>query len=273
MTMSFLLHESPSDFEMSQFAEPDGPSIAAGRRSAKRNALTIVERQLRVPTVENILSRGRLFDLLDRSRRNFAATLISGRASTGKTTLAADYAATHDNVFWYSVSSADASWEVFANYFFACLRGSSARLPAKLVSITDEDANERVAAEFLRRGLERRQHGKEGSSVLIVLDDIHHLFDSSWFEGFFQQLILSLTPDVHLLMTCRSKPPAPLWRLRSKQMLNVVDESLLDFSPEEVREFCRIRGLPRERASTLVSQIGGRIGRLAERIVVEDGTV
>jgi hypothetical protein len=56
-------------------------------------------------------------------------------------------------------------------------------------------------------------------------------------------------------------------------MLNVVDETLLDFSPEEVREFCRLRGLPRERASTLVSQIGGRIGRLAERIVVEDGTV
>src|SRR4051794_2998240 len=116
MTMSFLLHESPSDIEMTGFTGTVG---AAEARSVgtRRTAPTIIDEQLRVPEIGHILSRGRLVDLLDRSTGQFAATLISGRAGTGKTTLAADYARSRANVFWYSVGSADTSWEVFSNYF------------------------------------------------------------------------------------------------------------------------------------------------------------
>ena len=263
--MSFLLHDSPGDIEMTGFTESVGIAEARGV-AARQTAPTIIDEQLRVPEVGHILSRGRLVDLLDRSTGQFAATLISGRAGTGKTTLAADYARLRENVLWYSVGSADTSWEVFSNYFFAGLCGRSARRPARLISIADERVDDTVAAEFLKRCLGRVAARSKGLPVLFVLDDIHHIFDAVWFNGFFQQLILSLTPGVHLLMTCRSNPPAPLWRLRSKQMLNVIDERMLDFGPGEVRELCSQRGVPEASADLISMRSTGRIARIVERI-------
>ena len=65
---------------------------------------------------------------------------------------------------------------------------------------------------------------------LLVLDNVHHLFDAGWFPEFFRQMIISLGPETRLLMLCRSRPSAPLWRLRSKQMLNVIDETIINLT-------------------------------------------
>lgn len=263
--MSFLLHESPSDLEMSGFSD-SVPTADAASVPSRGAGLTILDEQLRVPEIGEVVSRERLIDLLDRSTGRFAATLISGRAGTGKTTLAADYARSRENVSWYSVASADKSWEVFSNYFFAGLCGRSARRPAKLISLTDENVDDAVAAEFVKRCIVRVAASRKNQPALVVLDDIHHIFDAVWFNGFFQQLILSMTTGVHLLMTCRSNPPAPLWRLRSKQMLQVIDERMLEFGPGEVRELCALRGAPVESSDIRSDRSAGRIATLVERI-------
>ena len=44
-------------------------------------------------------------------------------------------------------------------------------------------------------------------------------------------------------MLSRSKPPTPIWRMRSKQVLNVIDEKLLAFSAAEANEFFTHRGV------------------------------
>lgn len=224
---------------------------------------TIIDGQLLVPELGTIVSRQRLIDLLAKSGARFGATLISGRAGTGKTTLAADFASTKRTLAWYTVESADSSWEVFSSYFFSSVCGRSARRPKTLVSWRDESVNEVIAAEFLRYcfGKSRRT-----SPELIVLDDIHHLFDSVWFPAFFNQLVLSLVPGVALLMTCRSNPPAPLWRMRSKQMLSVIDESALDFSEPEVRELCKLKMIPQQRGAEALRRSGGRIQKLIESL-------
>jgi ATP/maltotriose-dependent transcriptional regulator MalT len=69
---------------------------------------------------------------------------------------------------------------------------------------------------------------------LVVLDGIHHLFDVAWFPGFFNVLKPSISESADLLMMCRSNPPNPLWRLRSKQQLDVIDEKTLAFDEDEI---------------------------------------
>jgi ATP/maltotriose-dependent transcriptional regulator MalT len=78
---------------------------------------------------------------------------------------------------------------------------------------------------------------------LIVLDDAHYLFDADWFGGFFSSLLYSLSPASHLLILSRGTPSLPLWRLRSKQVLGVVDEKLLAFDIEETQRLFEKFGL------------------------------
>ena len=104
------------------------------------------------------------------------------------------------------------------------------------------------------------------SPLLIVLDNVQHLFDAKWFNDFFSLIVQSLVPDIHLLMLCRSKPPLPLWRLRSKQRLSVVDEKLLAFSPDEAERLYQVNGIPREIAWKAHRDSFGRAAKLAQLI-------
>ena len=96
----------------------------------------------------------------------------------------------------------------------------------------------------------------------MVLDDIHHIFDCEWFTDFFNTLLYSLTPDTHLLMLSRSQPPLPLWRLRSKQVLGVVDEKLLALTRQETEELLADYGLSKEETEKFYKESFGRISKL-----------
>jgi ATP/maltotriose-dependent transcriptional regulator MalT len=100
----------------------------------------------------------------------------------------------------------------------------------------------------------------------MVIDNVHHLFDAPWFCDFFSLMLHSVTPGSHVLMLCRSRPPAPLWRLRSKQVLNVVDEKLLAFTLPETEEFCRSRGVPISAAPRAHVESFGRASRLIQTL-------
>jgi len=53
-------------------------------------------------------------------------------------------------------------------------------------------------------------------------------------------------------------PPTPLWRLRSKQMLRVVDESELAFTLDETVALFKTYGLPEETARVAWTQTQGK---------------
>jgi ATP/maltotriose-dependent transcriptional regulator MalT len=101
---------------------------------------------------------------------------------------------------------------------------------------------------------------------LIVIDGVHNVFDADWFSEFFTTLLYSLTPDVHLILLSRSNPPLPLWRLRSKQVLGVIDEKLLAFTLLETQELFEKFSLPEEKTFQAFGKTFGRISRLKEFI-------
>lgn len=258
--MMFSSHgsiESDGTFDRSDFGCI--PTHVPSRTST--DDIYILRDKLHIPEDASHIERPRLTSLLMKSVNQFPVTLISGRAGTGKTALAANFAGSFKKVCWYSIESTDTSWRVFSRYF-------SASLPGKPVSSPAEDLNENslgrpAIAEFLVTNL-TRLHGRSGQGSLFILDDVHHIFDALWFDDFLNLLVYSLPAETHLLLLCRSKPPNPLWRLRSKQMLNMIDEKVIAFNLGETEALFDSIRFPRSRAKEAHGRSYGRISKLLQ---------
>ncbi|MGH9872004.1 MAG: AAA family ATPase [Pyrinomonadaceae bacterium] len=218
-----------------------------------------ISRPLLAPVV-----RTRLRTMLGRSLASGTCTLIRGRAGTGKTALAADFAASCDRrVAWYKVDAPDAEFCVFINYLAASIGQQRPSF--------DENAIRSLAAEvksaeiplFSERFVFELIEG-ESNPLLIVIEDLHLVCDTDWLVPFLYRFLQLAPPDVHILITSRTLPPAPLWRMRSKQMLAVIDETSLAFTREETVELFETYGLPRHVAYLAYDRTNGRAGALAK---------
>jgi ATP/maltotriose-dependent transcriptional regulator MalT len=98
--------------------------------------------------------------------------------------------------------------------------------------------------------------------LLIVIDDLHLVYDAPWVVPFFRRLLPLLPAEAHMLITGRSLPPAPLWRMRSKQTLCVIEEPNLAFTVEETKRLFKSYGLVDALASAALEQTHGRAAAL-----------
>lgn len=259
MTMTFSLHES---------IEPNGAFDLIDQMAfhphsdvdPNREEFHIVGEKLRIPDTKNMIERPRIDALLNKSVAQFPATLVSGRAGTGKTALAASFAACKQNVAWYSVESTDIGWAAFSRYFSASLAGTEFDERGDNIKYISQAQ----IARFFVKLFTRIYAAPAAGPSLIVLDDIHHIFDAPWFGDFFNLLLFSLPSETHLLLLCRSKPPGPLWRLRSKQMLNVLDEKVIAFNLAETEALFASMGLSTTRAETAHRDSFGRVSKLLQ---------
>ena len=262
MTFAISLPDSLDEFD----GDIGGIRPAANSSKPQVNLAELprLGEKLRIPDSSAQVQRPRLYEMLEHSAGQYGATLISGRAGTGKTSLATDFARRQKRAAWYSIDSTDIEWGVFSHYFSECVRESwkGSKLTKKLTA--DADLFQGNVAQFLSDCFPQPKNNKSGGPSLIVLDNVHHVFDADWFCDFFNLLIASMPPNVHLLMLCRSRPPAPLWRLRSKQMLNVIDEKLLAFTREETREFFRVHEMPEQLADLVHKESFGRISKIKQ---------
>ena len=226
----------------------------------------LIHDKIAVPTARPRTSRPRLLELLSQNLAAYNATVINGRAGTGKTTLAADFARrANRSVCWYKVEAADADLSVFCRYLAATVRLQRPSLDQdRLCAITDSAESDR--AELLAEGFvfelaEPRR--AEVEPLVIVIEDLHLVYDAEWVVPFFHRLLPLLPADVHLILTCRSLPPAPLWRMRSKQMLRVIQESELAFTFEETLRLFETYGLSAEHARVALRETNGRAAAVA----------
>ncbi len=255
MALTLSIHETIDFTETNSFPEtftaiPKNSSVAEER-------IHLFADKLRVPKVKNHLSRPRLSEVLQKSCGQFGATLVTGRAETGKTILAADFAANYSRTFWYRIEAAETDWHLFSRYF---------------AGMFDEDFEQfkDVGDEIIVfvEQLLTKVSAKTEKPILIVLDDVHNVFDAEWFAEFLVSLLYMLSPQIHLLLLSRTKPPQPLWRLRSKQVLGVIDEKLLAFNLEETKELFKKHGVPVSSVLKAHSESFGRISRLKQFIEI-----
>jgi LuxR family transcriptional regulator, maltose regulon positive regulatory protein len=231
-----------------------------------RDLTHLISEKLSAPAVAPPVSRPRLLSLLGRNLELYAATVLCGRAGTGKTLLAADFARRCGRaVAWYRVDAADNEPGVFFRYLLESVRRQRPLLRREVAETVAGAADEmpRLAAAL---AFELQESG--GGPLLLVIEDLHLVYDEAWVAPFFSRLIPLLPADVHALIIARSVPPAPLWRLRSKQQLSVVDEQYLAFTLEEARELFASYGLDRDAAAKPLVYSYGRAAAL-DRVAQE----
>ncbi|HVF30563.1 MAG TPA: AAA family ATPase [Pyrinomonadaceae bacterium] len=254
-----------SHLDSGDIYSPLGNSAAKRQRPSRREGIHLLTEKLSVPKYRGLVARPRLDELLSRSIEQFPATLISGRAGTGKTALASTFARSQQHAAWYSVESSDIEWNVFIHYFAAgVLRAVKSKAKPKDLLPTNAEPNQSSMASSLISIFAEAETELLHEPLLIVLDGIHCLFDAPWFGEFFGLLLSSLPENTNLLLLCRSKPPSPLWRLRSKQQLHVIDEKLLAFTLPETVELVTKLGLKRSDAERAHADTFGRVSKLLE---------
>lgn len=230
--------------------------------------LELITDKIAQPARKPRLSRSRLLITLEKSMAAGRATIISGRAGTGKTALALDFAQKCDRpVAWYKIEAPDADPRVFFNYLIGSIRecrpGFGMKLLMPLLEIGEVDFIDRLVDAFVYELAE----GERDDALLIVAEDLHLVSDSDWLVPFFTRLVPLLPSEVHMLITSRSLPPAPLWRMRSKQSLVVIDEATLAFTRSEAVALFESYGLSCNHASLALDHTHGRARALDESAV------
>lgn len=224
----------------------------------------LIHEKIAIPTARPRTSRVRLLKLLSEHQVSANATIVNGRAGTGKTALAADFARHAGRaVAWYKVDAADNDLRVFCEYLSAAIALQRPNLSNdRLLKIAESVDDDR--AELLAEALIFQLGEQKSEFLLVVIEDLHLVYDAEWVVPFFSRWLPLLPADVHVLITCRSLPPAPLWRLRSKQMLRVIDESELAFTIDETVALFESYGLGEEHARVAWRQTAGRAGSISE---------
>ncbi len=208
--------------------------------------------------------------MLQNNLESCMSTVISGRAGAGKTTLAVDFARVCSRpVAWYKVDAADVELSIFFEYLIASIRRqipgfADSAILSELAAGKTEDIY-LLAENLVYELLEIADH-----SLLIVIEDLHLVCDAEWLVPFLQRFLPLLPRDIHVVITSRTLPPAPLWRMRSKQTLKVIEEATLAFTREEAVELFKVYGLPDWTARLAFEQTLGRVAALAAQVTVLD---
>ncbi len=211
------------------------------------------------------LSRSRLLRILKQSLKSCTSTIISGRAGSGKTALAIDFASKCGRPFvWYKVDAPESELRIFFQYLITSIRRERPRFATgalgKLIDIADCSHIALLAEAFVYELAET-----DSRPLLIVIEDLHLVCDAPWLAPFFRRLLPLLPSDAHILITSRTLPGS-LWRMRSKQTLTVIDEEALAFSKLEAAQLFEHYGLTAEHSTIAVDHTRGRAAGLVSLV-------
>jgi LuxR family maltose regulon positive regulatory protein len=221
----------------------------------------VIPEKITTPVELPRVSRDRLLSTLGESLEGCNSTIIHGRAGTGKTMLVTDFARRCGRrVAWYKLDAPDSELPNFLRHFCASVAAARASFGER----TLERLGGRVGVDDVPLAVEYLVYELLDSNepLLVVFDDLHLIYDAEWMVPFFRRLLPLLPAEVHVMLLGRSLPPTPLWRMRSKQTLRVVDEEVLAFTLAEARRLFASYGLQTAHADAALMETRGRAAML-----------
>ena len=231
--------------------------------------MKLITSKITIPTETPLVCRQGLLDTLRENLESCHTTVINGRAGTGKTMLAVDFVRRYVGIAaWYKVDAPDMSLPVFIDYLVASVarvRPGFGRQTLDCQARPFSIGGTEVGGEFDVAGLaEAFVYDLErlAEPLVLVIDDLHLIYDAVWVAPFLHHLLPLLPAETHMLILGRGLPPAPIWRLRSKQRLFVINEHMLAFTQTEAEELFSSYGLDAEKARLALEQTGGRASGL-----------
>src|SRR5512143_444626 len=190
------------------------------------------------PTLPDVLSRQRLFKLLDEAQR-YPITWITGPVGAGKTTLVASYLdARQLPCVWYQVDSRDADPAAFFYYLGLAARKAVPRITRPLPLLTPEYSLGIPA--FTKRYFESLFERLKQPS-LLVLDNYQEAPAGSALHEIIANGLAVVPPDRRVIVISRSEPPAPLARLQANNRVMVIDWEQLRLTLEELTEIMHLQ--------------------------------
>jgi LuxR family maltose regulon positive regulatory protein len=209
------------------------------------------------------VSRRRLLDALHDSMACCTSTVIYGRTGSGKTMLAADFAGQSGRrVVWYKVDAPEFDRHAFLQYLVAAVRSQHPGFGRKTLALLSSSGSMPDAALLAESFVYEMTMLEADEPLLIVIDDLHLLYDAEWIVPFFGRLLPLLPVEAHMILIGRTLPPAPLWRMRSKQTLRVIDESAMAFTLAEAEDLFDSYGLQANSAAQALGETWGRASAL-----------
>ena len=231
--------------------------------------MKLIASKITIPTETPLICRQGLLDTLRENLESCHTTVINGRAGAGKTMLAVNFVQRHVGLAaWYKVDAPDISLPVFMEYLVASVasvRPGFGRQTLERLARSHEKGREEGGGEFDVAGLaEAYIYDLErlAEPLVLVIDDLHLIYDAVWVAPFLHHLLPLLPAETHMLILGRGLPPAPIWLLRSKQRLFVINEHMLAFTQTEAEELFSSYGLDAEEARLALEQTGGRASGL-----------
>ncbi|HYE73256.1 MAG TPA: AAA family ATPase, partial [Blastocatellia bacterium] len=220
--------------------------------------MQLITEKISIPKERPRLTRHRLIDLLRNSLELFSVTIISGRTGMGKTSLMADFAMQCGRpVAWYRVDASDNDPHIFFAYLIESLQSQCGRKFNRALLALPEQVEEADIVRLAESLIYELQEAQSEPSVLII-EDLHLIYDEWWVVPFFSRFIPLLPESVHLFLVARSIIPVPLWRMRSKQTLLNVDEYSLMFTQDEIARLLVSYGLDESQATEIFKFSRGR---------------
>lgn len=196
--------------------------------------------------LKNIISRTELIDEIERNiDKNLI--LVSAPAGYGKTTLVQDFLSKHSHTYaWFHVTSDLSNFYTFISYIVHSLK----------VLNKDFGANTIEAVESLKQSMNLTTDLKNiitiitgtlindfqelfTGEVILVLDDLHEVQGEPWFNLFFDTMLDSVPPNLHIIITSRSIPEFNLAKISSKRNLLTIDAKKLQFAKGAIDELLK----------------------------------
>src|SRR5215831_399041 len=197
--------------------------------------IKLVESKFQAPDLSaNLIKRNRLIDRL-RGNIPLSASFVCAGPGWGKTTLAAEFLeCVSIPGVWYDLDPSDTDIAVFFSYLVTTIRRAVPGFGQNTLDLIGSGSassfDQLVDLLIYELAESARQE------LIVVLDNVHHIFATDWYASIIHRILQLLPQGVHFILLARVAPGFTFSRLRSKQTLDQIDDRALAFTRSEARE-------------------------------------
>jgi LuxR family transcriptional regulator, maltose regulon positive regulatory protein len=225
------------------------------RRPRKSVALA----KLTAPTLPKVLTRPRLFRLLDQARRR-PVTWIAAPAGWGKSTLVASYLKTRRlPVLWYRLDGTDVDPSSFFHFLAIGAKSLAPRVRTPLPVLTPEYA---MGLPTFARRFFQQLCARLPRRCVLVLDNYQEVSDQAVLHQVLSHAFQEVPAHITIIVMSRQDPPPAMAVMQSTRVLGVMDAEPLSFLKSETLALVRLhlRGKAVRAMKTFVDAVHDRVG-------------